>query len=382
MELPFRIKFSLSRKLSGYEFPAISKWQNVGSNIFGTRKKKTISKMTELKLYKSNSKGFKILALSLPFVLIGIWMISEKQSGTFDYYMGWFITSFFGLGIPISIFTLLDKRPQIIINENGIWDRTTKQKEIKWEQIKESYLIDIYNQKFISIVVDETFVFKKNAFSWLNKLNKYVGAQELNINLSQIKIDENKLTDFINNIRVSEKHQRNNLIKNFNSNLTLNTVSNSQKYFAYSLILICMLVASLSNFYMFWVIMIAMGIGGLIARWYRGTNNNSNLRKYSELIAYLGFANMVLIGLAFKTYDYTTNNIGIKLTNKIETYKTEYGNYPNEIKTLSEKLNLNLIEKYITNKIVYKKTENEYILELKFLNHNLKEFDNELKEWN
>ena len=70
------------------------------------------------------------------------------------------------------------------------------------------------------------------------------------------------------------------------------------------------------------------------------------------------------------------------MTNKIETYKTEYGNYPNEIKTLSEKLNLNLIEKYITNKIVYKKTENEYILELKFLNHNLKEFDNELKEWN
>jgi hypothetical protein len=70
------------------------------------------------------------------------------------------------------------------------------------------------------------------------------------------------------------------------------------------------------------------------------------------------------------------------LTNEIETYKTENGNYPNEIKTLNEKLNLNLIEKYIADKIVYKKTENEYILELKFLNHNLKEFDDELKEWN
>jgi hypothetical protein len=32
VELSFRIKFSLSRKLKGYEFPAISKWQNVGSN--------------------------------------------------------------------------------------------------------------------------------------------------------------------------------------------------------------------------------------------------------------------------------------------------------------------------------------------------------------
>jgi hypothetical protein len=32
VELSFRIKFSLIRKLSGYEFPAISKWHNVGSN--------------------------------------------------------------------------------------------------------------------------------------------------------------------------------------------------------------------------------------------------------------------------------------------------------------------------------------------------------------
>jgi hypothetical protein len=32
VELPFRIKFSLSQKLSGYELPAISKQQNVAVN--------------------------------------------------------------------------------------------------------------------------------------------------------------------------------------------------------------------------------------------------------------------------------------------------------------------------------------------------------------
>ena len=37
MELPFRIKFSLSRKLSGYELPAISKWHNVSN-----KEKKTV----------------------------------------------------------------------------------------------------------------------------------------------------------------------------------------------------------------------------------------------------------------------------------------------------------------------------------------------------
>ncbi|EIA07775.1 hypothetical protein HJ01_02934 [Flavobacterium frigoris PS1] len=41
MELSFRIKFSLSRKLSVYELPAISKWHNVVGN-FKTESLKTI----------------------------------------------------------------------------------------------------------------------------------------------------------------------------------------------------------------------------------------------------------------------------------------------------------------------------------------------------
>lgn len=338
--------------------------------------------MIELKLYKSNWKGIRIIALCLPFVIIGIWMISEKQKETFDYLMGWFITSFFGLGIPLGIFVLFDKRPQIKINENGIWDRTTNQNEIKWEQITESYLIDIYNQKFISIAVDETYIFKKSVFSKINKLNKYVGAQELNINLSQIKIDENKLTDFINKIRIAEKSERQNLIKNFSSSKSLNSNSDFKKYFIYLFILIGLALLSLSNFYVFWVIMAAMGIGGLIARWYRGTTNNFKLRKYAERIAYLGFANMVIILLVFKAFDCTSNKIGIEMTREIETYKNDFGTYPKEIKTITDKLNLNPIQKYIAYRINYRNTKNEYVLELEFLNHNQKEFDSELNEWN
>jgi len=338
--------------------------------------------MTELKLYKSNWKGIKIIALCLPFVIIGIWMISEKQKESFDYFMGWFIASFFGLGFPVGIFTLLDRCPQIKINENGIWDRTIKQNEIKWEQITESYLIDIYNQKFISLAVDKTFEFKKRSFSWVNKLNKYVGAQELNINLSQIKIDENKLTEFINKLRITEKSQRNNLIRIFISNNSLNPNYDFKKYLAYLLILIGLVIISLSNFYAFWTSMIAMGIAGLIAKWYRGTTNNSKLRKYSERIAYLGFTNMILILLVFKIYDYTTNKIGIEITNEIEMYKNEFGIYPKDIKNITGKLHFNPIQNYIVNKIDYVNNGKEYKLELEFLTHNRKEFDTELNEWN
>ncbi|EIA08617.1 hypothetical protein HJ01_02339 [Flavobacterium frigoris PS1] len=34
MEFSYRIKFSLNRKLSGYELPAISKWHNVTGQLF------------------------------------------------------------------------------------------------------------------------------------------------------------------------------------------------------------------------------------------------------------------------------------------------------------------------------------------------------------
>ncbi len=87
--------------------------------------------MEEIKLYKIPLKGLKIFALTIPFVAIGIWMINKEQVGTTNYIMGWLSTCFFGLGIVVGFFQIFDRKPQIIITENGIWDRTTKQGEVK-----------------------------------------------------------------------------------------------------------------------------------------------------------------------------------------------------------------------------------------------------------
>ncbi|MCP9765280.1 STM3941 family protein [Lacihabitans soyangensis] len=169
--------------------------------------------MTEIKLYKTNWKGLKLIGLAIPFVAVGIFAIRTEQFGTFDNFMGWVATFFFGLGIPIGIFQVFDKRPQIIINENGIWDRTSKQEEIKWEQIKKAYQINISGQKFISISTDDSFVFKTKQYKWAISLSKAVGAQKLNLHLNQINIDEKKLTEFINEICKIDKPYRANLIR-------------------------------------------------------------------------------------------------------------------------------------------------------------------------
>ena len=57
-----------------------------------------------MKLFKKPLKGLKIIAMSVPFVVIGIWMIHEWTYGTSEYIMGWLCTLFFGLGIAIGIF--------------------------------------------------------------------------------------------------------------------------------------------------------------------------------------------------------------------------------------------------------------------------------------
>ncbi len=174
--------------------------------------------MTEVKLYKSPIKGLKILGMTIPFVAIGIWMIFEKQPASFDYIMAWLCTCFFGLGIPVGLFQIFDRRPQIIINENGIWDRTTKQVEIKWEQIENAYPIDIYNQKFVCLVLDDTFEIKKKLYKWAAKINESIGAQKVNLLMSQLKIDEHTMTKFIKEMAKTEIQSRNSVIKKYFDN--------------------------------------------------------------------------------------------------------------------------------------------------------------------
>jgi len=171
--------------------------------------------MTEIKLYKTPLKAIRIFLLSIPLVAIGIWEIIANDPFTFDWIMGLICASFFSLGLVVGIFHFVDKRPQIIINEIGIWDRTTKQDMIRWEQIKEAYPISINRQKFLSIVTDNSYLFKTEQYKWATKLSEKVGAQKLNFQVSQIKIDENRFAEFINSMILLEKSDREKKLKEY-----------------------------------------------------------------------------------------------------------------------------------------------------------------------
>ena len=151
----------------------------------------------DIKLYKSPWRAIKQILLCSIFVFGGLFMLENTDTPR---WVCWMSIGFFGLGYPVGLFHLFDRRPQIIINEIGIFDRTTYTDFINWEAIQDAYLIDIHKQKFVCLVVDgkyEPSTKKGRIAKSLSNFSKGIGAQELNISLGQVKINEVKLTEFI-----------------------------------------------------------------------------------------------------------------------------------------------------------------------------------------
>ena len=337
--------------------------------------------MTEIKLYKVKYKGLEIIGMTIPFIVMGILLITQKPYGTTGSIIGWLNVCFFGLGIPLGFFHIFDKRPQIIIDENGVWDRTTKQDQIKWEQIIEAYPANIYGQKFISIVTDETFVFKKKQYKWFSKINSIMGAQRFNLQLSQINIDVNQLTDFINKLSKENTDERKKLIPAININSRSFSVSNLRKILVYVLTSITLLLLSLNYFTAFMTIMVLMGVSALIIFTSSEKMQKSKIRKYIEVTTWLGFVNMVLLLLTINVYDHVTESVGSKISTEIENYKDLNSVFPKDIKSINQDLDLNFIGNYYANKIEYKANVNNYELELNSLFGKQKKFNKQLNEW-
>lgn len=334
--------------------------------------------MTEIKLYKTTTKGLKIIGMSLPFVTIGLWMIIQEPLGTTPYIMGWVCACFFGLGIPVGLFQTFDRRPQIIITEKGIWDRTTNQDEVKWEQIIEAYPLDIHGQKFISLVTDDTFIFKKKPYKWAAKINEFVGAQNLNLHLGQINIDELELTNFINQLSQQSIDERKKHIKTFKVKRTNFSVTDLKKFLIYIFISITLLILTLTTSVAFWIIMGLMGISAITARW---RPDNEKIRKYAGIGTWLGLVNLVLLLGVINVYDYITEGVAEQVAIRVEEFQKKNGNFPKDIKSINEQLELNFIERLFVNQIDYKTTDNDYELEANMLFGKRRKYDKNNSEW-
>lgn len=167
-----------------------------------------------LKCYFSKTKMIKMSLISIPLILIGVLCFSSNIM----------ILNFIGiveiiLGIStllIGLKSLLNKNPQIVMDQNGIIDHRILKKTIRWNQIRNFELTIINNQKFLKLQIPDNF--SNDNFKWLflttSKLKLNKKPKNVLINLDQLKIDYKSLNDFLVTINANYKS------KNLDKNLT------------------------------------------------------------------------------------------------------------------------------------------------------------------
>ena len=139
--------------------------------------------MEKLIIQNSRWKHVLLLIGCIGFVIAGIWMVVAGKP------FGWLAILFFGSGIPISIWQILDSRPRLIIDELGVLDRTLGVGLIAWDDIEAAYVRSINGNDFICLEL-------KNAEEYAQKLskvkramaaaNRNLGFTDFNLNLSGV----------------------------------------------------------------------------------------------------------------------------------------------------------------------------------------------------
>ncbi len=168
--------------------------------------------ITEYKIYKSPWKAIRLMLLCSIFVVPGIFFHSSSE----NQWIEWMCICFFSLGYLVGIYQLLDRRPQIIVNEIGIFDRTLHMDFINWGIIQDAYIASVQRQKFICLVVDEKFEpsrKKGSAYKFFADVSKEMGFQELNLAVGFTDINASKFLEFILAMRTAKQTDRKFLIE-------------------------------------------------------------------------------------------------------------------------------------------------------------------------
>lgn len=156
----------------------------------------------------------KMLLMSILILLIGIYCLKSdiftiKIIGTLEIVLS--ISVLF-----VALRSLFDKKPQIIIGDNGIIDNRILKNTILWNQIEKLELTIINNQKFLKLNVSDNF--DNENFKWLfvktskEKLNQK--PKNVLINLDQLRINYDNLNQYLSNKNESF------IQKNLDRNLT------------------------------------------------------------------------------------------------------------------------------------------------------------------
>lgn len=160
-----------------------------------------MTKTEEIEIPLSKSKLSLMLAGSIAFVALGAWFVTKPKEISMQgihanpvliFTVGVASILFFGLCATFIAKKIIDNRPGLVINGDGIIDNSggTSVGLILWKDITEIKEITVANQNFITIIVN-------NPEEYINNQNSFIKRKAMEINFksyqSPISISANGL---------------------------------------------------------------------------------------------------------------------------------------------------------------------------------------------
>jgi hypothetical protein len=165
--------------------------------------------METLVIGASRTKAFLLLLASLGFVGAGVAMLLTPQRSPEQRWIAWACILFFGAGVVVAAQQIADSRPRLVIDDQGILDRTLGVGVIPWSEILDAHVRSVSGNDFICLTV-------QNPELWLHKYspvqralvraNLALGFSELNINLAGIAAETTRIHELI--LKLSALHRR------------------------------------------------------------------------------------------------------------------------------------------------------------------------------
>jgi hypothetical protein len=155
--------------------------------------------MEEIQIKNSRQKFLFLLIATIGFAVGGLIMILHPRSAS-DQWIGWMCIIFFGSGVPLFVKKISESGPRLIINDQGIFDRTLDVGTIPWSEITDAYIKSIKGNDFICLEL-------RNPEMWSNQLsgikkaaisaNKALGFTEFSVNLVGVAADTAAIHELI-----------------------------------------------------------------------------------------------------------------------------------------------------------------------------------------
>ncbi|MVP01059.1 hypothetical protein EDM21_16295 [Paenibacillus sp. N10] len=149
----------------------------------------------ELVIHSSSKKVFVLVIAALAFVVAGgflFWVgLTDEEESAVLMVVGIISIVFFGLCLLYLVFQLFNKKPSLIVNDEGVTDNSSAISGglIPWQDIEEIILYDYMGQRFIGLNLYDTEAYlarQKSMTRMLMKANR--GLVRATVNITQASL--------------------------------------------------------------------------------------------------------------------------------------------------------------------------------------------------